>query len=622
MYAVVTWLVIQVADTAFPHLMLPEWSVRLVIVLSILGLPIAALLAWAFEMTPAGIHREEPLVPAESVAFPAASPLGARAGMIALGALLIGGSGYFGYGYLSEARGADLRSIAVLPFENLSDSRENAYFSDGIHEDILTHLSKIGELRVISRTSVMPYRDTDKSVRQIGEELGVAVLLEGSVRRSGDRVRISAQLIDARTDRHLWAETYDRDLKDLFTVQSEIAGSIATSLRAQLTPAEKQRIEAKPTESLTAYDLYLRGRDYYNRYKKADNEIAADFFKRAIQADPSFALAYAGLADAYGQKTTRFGGAYAWADSSIAVARKAVSLNPSLAEAHKALGTAYATRGWGSKSLEPYQRAIALNPNYTPAIHNLGVLHWRAGRFDESLRYARKAMALNPTSASTVNGLAITYISLGLYRQAEEMLGRALALQPDLPQAQMDAIRLALARGNDAEARERSERLVSQNAEDAGARLTAGEAYVFSGDYRRARELFQEAYAMAPQIRWEWGHSAPVLLGYTLWRAGEREKAQSLFADFEVFAHDELKRGNEAPDLHHSLAAVHAIRGERQEALRWLREAIASGWMNERHLARDPLLESLREEPEFQRMLAQMRAELERQRSVVEREGL
>jgi len=249
------------------------------------------------------------------------------------------------------ASASDRKSVAVLPFQNLSPDPENAFFADGMTEDILTQLSKIRDLKVISRSSVMRYRGTQKPIQTIAAELGVGTVLEGSVRRAGSRVRIVGQLIDARTDEHLWAETYDRDLKDVFAIQSEVAQQIASALRATLSPAEKKRIEQNPTRNLAAYDQYLKGRELYYRYRKTDNESAIELFQKALERDPGFALAYAGLGDAYAQRALRFGFPPSWLESSLQMSRKAITLDSDLAEGYKARGLAYlAGRSIGNRS--------------------------------------------------------------------------------------------------------------------------------------------------------------------------------------------------------------------------------------------------------------------------------
>jgi len=254
----------------------------------------------------------------------------------------------------------------------LSPDPENAFFADGMTEDILTQLAKIRDLKVISRTSVMRYKGTQKPLREIAAELSVATVLEGSVRRAGDRVRIVGQLVDARTDQPLWDETYDREIKDVFAIQSEVAQQIAAALKATLSPAEKKRIEQSPTQDLAAYDLYLKGRELYNRYRKTDNEAAIELFQKALELDPAFALGYAGLGDAYAQRALRFGFPQSWLDTSLEVSRKAIALNPELAEGYKALGLAYQAKGKYRESLDATRRAAEINPNYAAAVGNVG----------------------------------------------------------------------------------------------------------------------------------------------------------------------------------------------------------------------------------------------------------
>jgi len=238
----------------------------------------------------------------------------------------------------SVAEEVDSKSIAVLPFENLSPDPENKYFSYGITEDIITQLSKIPELKVTSRTSAMRYQDSEKSVREIAQELQVASILEGSVRRVGNQVRITAQLVDAKTDEHLWAETYDREIEDIFAIQSDVAEQIASSLKVELSPEDRARIERKPTENLTAYDYYLKGRDQYYSYSREDNERAIEFFNEALEVDPDYALAHGGLADAYAQRWLWYGFGEEWLDSAIEESSKAVALDPDLAETYQAEG--------------------------------------------------------------------------------------------------------------------------------------------------------------------------------------------------------------------------------------------------------------------------------------------
>src|SRR6266487_3112463 len=284
---------IQLASASFPAWELPNWALRLVIVLLLIGFPIALILAWAFDVTPEGI-RATP-----SVAVPRTHRRRNMIMLVATGVIISAAVGFFLLPRVS-AHKID-KSIAVLPFENRSDEKENAYFADGIQDDVLTNLSKIGDLKVISRTSVMPYRGKGSNVREIGKALGVSTILEGSVRRVGNRVRVNVQLIDASNDEHIWAEDYDRDLTDVFAIQTDLAQKIARELQAKLSPTEKAQIERKPTENSEAYLAFLQAHDLCTRPDKfrADIEKAEQLFEQATRLDPNFAGAFAAMARAH-----------------------------------------------------------------------------------------------------------------------------------------------------------------------------------------------------------------------------------------------------------------------------------------------------------------------------------
>jgi len=289
-YIVAAGFIIQIGSAVFPAWELPNWTFRLVVVLLLVGFPIALILAWAYDVTPQGIR----VTPTSS------SPGSHRRRnvimLIAIGVAISAGAGFFLLPRLSAHR-ID-KSIAVLPFQNLSDEKENAYFADGIQDDILTNLSKIGDLKVISRTSVMSYRgDGARNAREIGKTLGVGALLEGSVRKIGNRVRVSVQLINANDDEHIWAEDYDRDLTDVFAIQTDLAQKIASSLQAKLSPNEKERLDRQPTQNHDAYLLFIQAHDYANRSDYFRHELlkAEELFEKAIKLDPKFAAAFAGL---------------------------------------------------------------------------------------------------------------------------------------------------------------------------------------------------------------------------------------------------------------------------------------------------------------------------------------
>lgn len=511
------------------------------------------------------------------------------------------------------------KSIAVLPFKNISEEKENEYFSDGMTEEIITQLSKIGELKVISRTSVMRYKNSDKSLRDIGKDLDVATILEGSVRRAGNRIRIASQLIDARTDEHIWAETYEREMKDIFAIQSDVAQQIATALKVKLSPTEKERIEKKPTENLTAYDYYLKGREYYYHYRKQDNENAIELFKKALELDPNYALACAGLGDAYGQQTNKFGFPRAWDDSAIAVSKKAISIDPNLAEGYKSLGLAYQEKGWNRKALESYRKAVELNPNYFPAVANIGFTNWFIGEFDEALLWMKKSGVLNPTLAFNYYGVGAVYLSLGDDAKAEEWCEKALELQPDLVYPHVVLTEMYLAQGKFQQATDQSRKILSIVPDDVVALSMAGNAELFSANYAQAKQYFEKAISISSSgfTRFT-GRSNTTGLGYIFWKTGKQAEARKMFNRSLNEDLKELEQRNEWNALPYDLAAINAIQGNKQEAYKWLQKAIDAGWRDYRIGLKDPLLGNLRNDEQFQQMMAQVKAKVDEMRKKVE----
>jgi len=297
-YAVVSWLLIQVATQVFPFFEIPNWAVRLVVLLLIIGFPVALILAWAFELTPEGIKRTE----SPEIEVRSAQSRGRVWIYIVIIAGAISVSLFFLGQHTATSKRSGLvevpgKSIAVLPFENLSGNPENAYFTDGIQEEILMRLAKVADLKVVSRTSTVRYKSSPESLGEIAKQLGVANVLEGSVQRAADRVHVNVQLIKAANDAHLWADAYDRKLTDIFAVESEIAKTIAETLQAKLSGSEEHVISVKPTENLEAHQLYLQGRYFWNRRTGENLKKALSYFQQAVEKDPGYALAYTGIAD-------------------------------------------------------------------------------------------------------------------------------------------------------------------------------------------------------------------------------------------------------------------------------------------------------------------------------------
>ena len=325
------------------------------------------------------------------------------------------------------------KSIAVLPFENLSRDPENAYFSEGIQDEILTRLAKIGDFKVISRTSTAQFRSKPENVSEIARLLGVANILEGSVQKAGNAVRVNVQLIHAGTDTHLWAETYDRELTDIFAVESEIAKAVAENLNARLNGRANEVLAARPTDKPAAHEFYLRGRYLWNRRSSASLQKAAEFFQKAIDLDPNYALAYAGLADVYSITPMYTGTAPGEVvPKAIAAARKAVELDEKLAEAHTALGNALSANVQLSVAEQEFRRALELNPNYATAHQWLSECLFAQERFQESLAEIERAYELDPLSLIINASYASSLGGLGRFEEAITRARKTLELDPDL----------------------------------------------------------------------------------------------------------------------------------------------------------------------------------------------
>jgi TolB-like protein/Flp pilus assembly protein TadD len=426
-YIIAAGFIIQIGSAVFPAWELPNWAFRLVVVLLLIGFPIALILAWAYDITPQGIRATS----AQSV------PIARRRRniimLIAIGVIVSAAAGFFLLPPAS-ARKVD-KSIAVLPFQNLSNEKENAYFADGIQDDILTNLSKIGDLKVISRMSVMSYRgDGVRNAREIGKVLGVATLLEGSVRRVGNRVRVNVQLINANNDEHIWAEDYDRDLTDVFAIQTDLAQKIATSLQAKLSPNEKERLDQRPTQNSDAYLLFLQAHDYASRmdlFHKSSAK-AVPLFEQAIKLDPTFALAFAGLSMAESWLYHSTDPTPARREKARLHADEALRLQPDLPEGHLALGFSYY---YGDRDYEgaltEFETARQGLPNEAQAYLAIGAIQRRQGKWMESTANFEKAAALDPKNATLLINLASNYTALRNFEAADKTLDRAIAIAPN-----------------------------------------------------------------------------------------------------------------------------------------------------------------------------------------------
>lgn len=444
-YAAIAWFILQFADIAFPRMGLPDWTITVTLVVAAVGFPVAITIAWLLEHSADGLRATGKLTDEQKAQL----PKGRKLDLVIIGVL----SALVGFLYLErftddtattettdveqpvaiEAAPVDeSKSIAVMPFENLSSIADNAYFAAGVHEDVLTHLSKISDIKVISRTSVLKYMDKGaKTILEIGRELGVSHVLEGSVRREGDQVRITVQLIDARTDSHVWSESYDRKLDNIFAVQSDVAKQVAKQLQIELDPETVNRVEAVPTQNVAAYDLYLRGRAAAGVFEAGGARRQLRFFERAAQADPDFALAHAGIAINLNMQSIL--GLADWRDvreRAQASADRALMLDPLSGDAHMAKALLFEREDQYPGAEQELRLAVGLGPNNADAHFQLGRVLFFQGKSEESRPILERAIELDPLADAAPLLLAQTYIRTDP-KMALAVTRKALEVNPD-----------------------------------------------------------------------------------------------------------------------------------------------------------------------------------------------
>jgi TolB-like protein/tetratricopeptide (TPR) repeat protein len=434
-YAVVAWLLIQAASILFPTFEAPPWVMKIFVAIILLGFPAALVLSWAFEITPEGIKLESEVAPNESMTRKTGRKIVAITAVLAVIA-----AGLFVFQYVRSKSATSVsaetpivtgKSIAVLPFDNLSRDPDNAYFCEGVQDEILTRLAKVADLKVISRTSTQHFKSAPDNLPQIAKQLGVAHILEGSVQKSNDQVRVNVQLINAMTDAHLWAETYDRKLTDIFTVESEIAKTIADTLQARLTGSEKNSIAKTPTVDPEAYELYLRGKFFAEKRTGADLRKSIEYYDQSIAKDPGYPLAYVGLADshllltAYGAISTKEA-----ASPARAALKKALALDDSLAQAHASSGLLANLELDLNRAISELGRAIQLNPNYATAHHWIALPLMAIGQSDRAIVEGKRAIELDPLSLICNADLAWVYFNARRYDETEAQARKTLEMDP------------------------------------------------------------------------------------------------------------------------------------------------------------------------------------------------
>ena len=557
-YIFAGWALSQGIAQVFPVFDVPNWVIRSIVVMIILGLPVALVLAWMFELTPQGIKRTE-----TADAMPEATR---KKKYVWIYVVVIGAAisielfflGRYSAGNTTASpAGITNKSIAVLPFDNLSRDPDNAYFCEGVQDEILTRLAKVADLKVISRTSTQHFKSAPENLPEIAKQLGVMNILEGSVQKANDQVRVNVQLINALTDAHLWAETYDRKLTDIFAVESEISKTIADTLQAKLTGSEKISIAKVPTANTEAYELYLKGRFFWNKRTGADLKRAIDYFNQAIAKDPNYALAYAGLADSY---TLLSVFSAASPQDSIPQARvaakKALELDNTLAEAHGSSGRIAGPFDFEfDRSIAEFERAIQLNPNYATSYHWIsnGPLTAR-GEFDRAITEGKRAVELDPLSMIDNADLGQIYFYARRYDEAISQVGKAIEIDPHSYLAHYYLGQIYQLQGHLTEA---------------------------IAEYQKAVELDDDPQALA-------------FLGQAQARIGQHDKAQKILSRMTEEAKSRYVSA-------YSFALMFIALGDKERAIDALERAYREGAANDIITIRvDPMLEDLRGQPRFE----------------------
>jgi TolB-like protein/Flp pilus assembly protein TadD len=559
-YIVAGWALSQGIAQVFPVFDVPNWVIRSIVVLIILGLPVALVLAWMFELTPQGIKRTE-----TADVMPAAMQQKKHAWIfvvIIAGAMSLGLFFLGRYSATNKEKQTDNvagKSIAVLPFANLSRDPDNEYFAAGIQDEIITRLAQVADLKVISCTSTQRFKGSH-DLPQVARELGVAHVLEGSIQKSGDQVHVNVQLINALTDAHLWADIYDRKLTDIFAVESEIAKTIADTLQAKLTGAEKKAIAKRPTADPEAYELYQKGRFFWNKRTGADLQTSLQYFDQAIAKDPNYALAYAGLAESYVLL-----GLYAVGppEQSVpkarAAAKKALALDDTLAEAHTALGLTLALYDWDfAASAKEFESAIKSNPNYATAHQWFGNSTLLiTGDFDRAIAEGKRAVQLDPLSLVIIADLGWDYMMARHYDEAIAEYRKVLTMDSRFSNARWQLGQALQLKGQLQEA------------------IAEYEKTTYESEYPRMLALLSTAYASI----------------------GKRDEALKLLAQLDEAA---TRRYVGA----YSYALVHVGLGEKDKAIDDLERAYRE--RSDPHIVNikfDPFLDPLRGDPRFEALV-------------------
>jgi TolB-like protein/Tfp pilus assembly protein PilF len=660
-YAVVAWLLIQAASILFPTFEAPAWVMKVFVTIIILGFPVALVFSWAFEITPEGIKRESEIAPDQSITGHTGRKI---VGITVVVAVIAAGLMIFQFLHPTSAtrstneanasRPISEKSIAVLPFDNLSDEKANAYFADGIQDEILTRLSKIADLKVISRTSTQHYKSAPENLPEIAKQLGVAHILEGSVQKSGDAVRVNVQLIKAANDSHLWADTFDRKLTDIFSVESEVAKAIADQLRAKLTGEEEQVIAARPTDNPEAHDAYLRGLAYNLKTANSPaNSLGAQkYLREAVRLDPKFALGWALLSfvEARGYLTQTLQPTVALREEARQAAETALTLQPNLGEAVLAKGYYhyFCLKDYDT-AVRYFEQARQFLPNSSRIPESLAYVTRRRGQWDRSESYFNDAERLDPRNVNLLTQHAQSYNALRRFPEALRKLDQILDITPDdqgtlilkaaIVQAEGDLPRAAalltplhpnaddtadletqvyqtILERRPAQVIPRLKEVLAKPNPELGyingeLRFWLGWAQEVSGDHAAAQETWRQARRELEPFLKEQPGNYLLIVDLALTNMGLGDKAALALAERAIAANPIEKDVLTGPRLLDIFARVAARMGEPDRAVAALQKLLSIPYegplasnvpLTPALLRLDPMFDPLRHDPRFQKL--------------------
>jgi TolB-like protein len=632
-YAGSAYVVFEASTLIFPRWGLPDWTIDLVLYLLILGAIITFVVSWIYDVTPEGIQKTKPISEAlegEVPATPNGWKIASYISLVVIVALIV-------LNIIPRANNKKEildKSIAVLPFRNDSPDQERMYFINGIMEAILDNLCKIEDLKVPGRTSVEQYRDNPKPIPVVAEEMNVSYVLEGSGHRDGNNVRLFVQLLDGRNDRHLWSKSYDADIEEIFSMQIEIAQLVAAEIEAIITPEEKELIEKVSTHSLTAHDFYLRGNEELWNYRSNPNnrdalDRAANLYYSALDYDSTYAQAYAGLAQVFRRKQTGeifFSKEYL--DSVLILANMALSYDDQLADAYIARGEFYRLRGEEDHAIIEFDKAIKLNPNNWEAYWSKAMLYM----FDDLVNWidnVNKAAILNrgPALPTLLRRLSSAYTVAGIFEKANYYNLEALKLDGDSVQYFLNLCDLEIILGNYDTGIEFEERAYALDSTQTYLLVELGKHYMVLGQYEESLKYLLKYVERIKELG-DVNIQDMVEIGYVYWQNGYFDEAEYYFNAQIDYCNWTIELGRSWAKLkfiYYDLASVYAFKGEKEKAYENLRI------FNQRHrmpswavsmIKNDPLFDSIRDEPEFQRIVrdveAKYQAEHERVRQWLE----